>query len=429
MKSYNQFIFKSFVFDRDQKTLTLNYGIDDAFKFQETYRFDFDFVDSIDEQALDRAFQLLFMIAGVSYYKTFIPPEIVIEAKPIDNEVAEFLSRTYQNGLGEFFYINQLDPLTPIAFPAQISSLPIKPPPGDGLMIGIGGGKDSLVSVELLHNQPKVATWSLNHRPQLEPLIRRIGLPHFWVEREIDPHLIELKDSPDAYNGHVPISAIFAAVGVIVALLSGYHDSVVSNESSASEPNLDYKGVAINHQYSKSIAFEEDFQAVMNHLLSDAVRYYSFLRPLTELHISELFARTSFVKYQAVFSSCNSAFTLASDHMFWDGTCPKCAFVFLALTPFVDRDKLEKLFGGKNLLLDPALVPTYQQLLGMQGNKPLECVGEIKESRAAMRIAQQQYSELNKYVFELPGTYDYRSLSNHKMPPNIFEILKNNTHL
>ncbi len=55
----------------------------------------------------------------------------------------------------------------------------------------------------------------------------------------------------------------------------------------------------------------------------------------------------------------------------------------------------------------------------VEGDKPLECVGEIKESRAAMRLAQQQYPELAKYKFELPDDYDYRALMGDEMPPDI----------
>jgi hypothetical protein len=97
--------------------------------------------------------------------------------------------------------------------------------------------------------------------------------------------------------------------------------------------------------------------------------------------------------------------------------------VFLAMTPFIARGKLEALWGGKNLLLDPSLEPTYRQLLGIEGDKPLECVGEIKESRAAMRLAQQQYPELMKYEFELPEDYDFRALAPHSMPGEIAKLL------
>jgi hypothetical protein len=420
--SYQKFRFVSYTFDASTKTLSLDYAYDDALQFRETYRFDFDFVH-FDPHVLDRAVQQLFFMAGVSYYKAFLVPEISIEKGDLDPLSAQFFSQTYQRGLGELFYVNKLPPQTPVIFPSTSELLPVLETDGNGVVVGIGGGKDSLVSVELLRNSGlDVATWSLGHKTQLSPLIERIGLTHFWVEREWDRQLLELKDNPQAYNGHVPISAIFACVGTIVAILSGRRDSVVSNEQSANEPTLTYEGVAINHQYSKSQEFEQAYQKLLQQHFGDSLRYYSLLRPLSELRIAELFSFSSFEKYHDVFSSCNRAFTHESNHMFWDGTCPKCAFVYLALTPFVAPEKVQALFDGNNLLLDPALEATYRQLLGIEGDKPLECVGEVKESRAAMREAQKTHPELAKYQFELPEDYNFRALASHEMPPEIWQV-------
>ncbi len=422
---YRQFIFEDYNFDASAKKLTLHYSLDSELRFTETYRYDFDFA-AYDPTLLDRALQNLFFMAGVSYYKTFLAPEMVVKKGELDEAGARFFEKTYQRGLGEFFYVNNLDPNTPIAFPVNANQAPpvAASVQNTGLLVAIGGGKDSLVSAELLRKSAdNVATWSLNHKPQLTPLIDKIGLPHYWVEREWDPQLFTLKETPGVYNGHVPISAIFACVGSIVAILSGRRDVVVSNEQSTNEPMLHYQGVAINHQYSKSQEFEQDYQEHLKRTVGDTTRYYSFLRPLSEVHIAELFAHVGFQKYQDVFSSCNRAFVHGNSQIFWDGTCPKCAFVFLALTPFIPRRQLEVLFSGKNLLLDPSLEPTYRQLLGIEGDRPLECIGDIKESRAAMRLAQKQYTELAQYQFELPAGYDYHALGTHHMPEDYYQLL------
>lgn len=422
--TYQQFVFESYTFNPEEGLLTLRYGLDDKLHFTETYRFDFKFVD-YNQVLLDRALQDLFFMAGVSYYKMYIPPEIVIKAGQLDAQQAAFFSKTYQRGLGEFWYVNNLNPHTPVTFPTAPFDHPapvVESDAGKGLLVAIGGGKDSLVGVELLRGKQNVATWSLNHRPQLTPLVKQIALPHYWVEREWDQQIIAL-NKQDALNGHIPISAIFACVGTIVAILSGRRDAVMSNEQSANEPTLHYQGVAINHQYSKSQEFEQDYQHYLSSSFGDHIRYYSFLRPLSEVRISELFSKVGFDKYYKDFSSCNRAFVHSSDRMSWCGECSKCAFVFLALTPFVARDKLEKLWQGKNLLQDPALELTYRKLLGIEGDKPLDCVGDIKESRAAMRLAFRQYPELEaKYQFELPSNYDYRAAASHEMPPEIYDL-------
>ncbi len=421
MNKYQNFIFKDY--SLEDKKLILKYSLDDEVIFKEVYRFDFDFQPNVNEALLDNVLQSLFFMAGVSYYKTYLPPKIVVEKGKLDQPRADFFGKTYQRGLGEYFYLNRLDPNLPVSFPTNSPAIEAVSATGqDGLLVGIGGGKDSLVSVELLRSQPKVATWSVGHRSQLQPLVKEIGLPHFWVERTWDPKLLEL-NAKDAYNGHIPISAILGCVGAVVAVLTGYSDVVVSNESSASEPNLEYRGIKINHQYSKSLRFEKDFQTHLHNTISESIRYYSFLRPLTEVRIAEVFTKTGFDKYKDVFSSCNRSFTHDRDHMFWCGECPKCAFTFLVLTPFVSREELESLWGGKNLLLDPSLDQTYKNLLGIEGDKPLDCVGEVKESRAAMLLAQQQYPELSKYQFDIPADYDYRRLSPHSMPDELYETL------
>jgi hypothetical protein len=423
MSQYSKFIFERYEFDKTTGLLKLFYGYDDALKFCESYHFDFPFVEH-DEAALDRAIQLLFFMAGVSYYKLFIAPEISVQSGMVDEAMAAFLGKTYTQGLGEFFYVNKLDPKTSVTFPTNSPELQPLPLKGlNGQLIGLGGGKDSLLSVELLRDQPRVATWSLNHRSQLEPLVKRVGLPHLWVDREWDEQLGQLS-SQGALNGHIPISAIFSCAGNIVGILSGYGDLVVSNESSASDPTLTYQGVEINHQYSKSLEYEQDFQACLSLLFGESPRYYSYLRPFSELRIAELFADKGFNKYLGAFSSCNRAFRHGEHQIFWCGECAKCAFICLILTPFVESSDLLSLWGGKNLLLEPSLDYTYRQLLGIDGTKPLDCVGEVKEARAAMRLCQKVYPELDKYRFDLPPDYDFRAWSGHAMPDEVYASLK-----
>lgn len=423
MTEYEHFIFESYDFDEARHELTFRYSFDGRLEFTEAYVFDFDFV-GYDPQKLDRAIQNLFFMAGVSYFKAYPSSNILMNRGAIDDTTAAFFARSYQRGLGEFFYMNRLDPRTVIPFTANVTTVePIQSPTQPGLLIGLGGGKDSLVSVEILRKLPRVATWSLGHARQLSPLVETIGLPHLVVRRTIDPLLLAHNEQ-GARNGHVPISAILACTGTLVGILAGYDKQVVSNEHSANEPTLRYRDTDINHQYSKSLAFETDYQSLLGQHFGDSMQYFSLLRPLSELKIAELFAVHDFDTYKTVFSSCNRAFTQHSQTMSWCGECAKCAFVFLALTPFIDRQKLETVWNGKNLLLDTSLQPLYRQLLGVEGAKPLDCVGAIKESRAAMRLAQQQYPELLTYEFDLPDDYDYRQLAAHSMPLEYLRLLQ-----
>lgn len=423
---YRSFIFQDYFFDAEAKTLYLNYSLDDTLVFAETYRFNFQFT-KYDPKLLEVALTTLFYMAGVSYYKTYLPPKIIPSKQhPLDPSMAGFFDRTYQQGLREFFMTNNLPIDHPINFPVTSPAVTsVHSKPREGLLVGLGGGKDSLVTVELLRQQGvPFSTWSVGHQQQLQPLVKSIGSNHYWVERVWDRQLLDL-NGRDALNGHVPISAILASVGMVVGVLSGTRDIVVSNEHSANEPTMFKNHLPVNHQYSKSQLFEEDFQQYLQHVCGNALRYYSFLRPLSELKIAELFSTLGFDKYQEVFSSCNRAFTHDSHHISWCGECPKCAFVFLALTPFIEKDKLQALWDGKNLLQDTHLEKTYQQLLGITGDKPFECVGEIKESRSAMRLASKIYANLSKkYAFDIPAKYSYKTQQSHAMPKDIEKIFR-----
>lgn len=415
---YQSFIFKSYVFDEGNKKLFLNYSFDNKLDFTEEYTFDFIYTD-YDRAVLDRALQNLFFMAGISYFKAYAPKKIQIESGKIDNYLADFFSKTYSKGLGEFWYVNKLDPYTKVTFPANCEIInPLNKGSRGGQLIGIGGGKDSLVVAESIKEKhlDNACTWEVNHYSQLSSLVERIETKNYFVNRKIDSRLLDL-NSQGALNGHVPLSAILSMIGVVLSVLTGNQDIVVGNEKTASEPDINYRGVAINHQYSKSLEYEKDCQAMLNHCFGDSIRYYSILRPITELRTAEIFANKYFEKYKDVFSSCNRAYTLHSDHLFWCGECPKCAFVYLIFCPFIDETELNSLWRGKNLLRDSLLEPVYRSLLGIEGDRPLDCVGEVKEARAAMRLATAKMPFLKeKYVFELPDDYDYKQIGESLAP-------------
>ena len=190
--SYKAFIFKSYNFDKQNKRLELVYSYDNKLTFTESFTFDFEYAN-YDEKVLDQAIQLLFFLAGISYYKAYIPQTIIIEKGEIDKKLQDFLQQTYQKGLGEFWYVNNLDPKTKVTFPTTMDSTkPNLNNEGDGLLVGVGGGKDSLVTIEMLRNVAPVTTWSVGHQKQLQKLVDTVDLPHLWVQREWDKQLLDL---------------------------------------------------------------------------------------------------------------------------------------------------------------------------------------------------------------------------------------------
>jgi hypothetical protein len=336
--------------------------------------------------AFEAALDVLHLVAGVSYYKAGVPPAIAVETHALDAETAGFLDVLYLHGLGEFAYHNKLDLRGRIAFPAAKGAQANASLPA-GLqrrtLVPIGGGKDSLVSVELLKsaNEPATAVW-IGNSPLIAACAARTGLPTLNIGREISPVLFEY-NRQGAYNGHIPVTAINSAILAVASVLYGFDTIAFSNERSASSATLEYDGQPVNHQWSKGWAFEQRFHALLKTHVASDLHYCSLLRQLSELAVAERFTRTS--RYDDVFSSCNRNFRILGPKPAdrWCGQCPKCHFVFLALAPFMPKPRLLAIFG-RNLLDDASLAPAFDALMEYRDHKPFECVGEGIESRAAM---------------------------------------------
>jgi len=335
--------------------------------------------------AFERALDLLHFIAGVSYYKAGVPGEIVIEGSAPPPSTAAFLDQLYLHGLGEFAWHNKLDLRDRIRFPcgtASTDAAPVLDLPRQTL-VPIGGGKDSLVSIELLRKAgaPATAVW-IGNSPLIEACAQRTGFPMLNLSRQVSPVLFDYNRA-GAWNGHVPVTAINSAILVCAAILYGHDAIAFSNERSASSATLEYDGQSVNHQWSKGWDFEKAFGELVQARIAGDLHYYSLLRPLSELAVAERFARNS--AYDSVFSSCNRNFRILGPRPAdrWCGHCPKCHFVFLALAPFMPKPRLLAIFG-RNLLDDASQAASFDALLEFRDHKPFECVGEGRESRAAM---------------------------------------------
>ncbi|WP_368561839.1 UDP-N-acetyl-alpha-D-muramoyl-L-alanyl-L-glutamate epimerase [Pseudoxanthomonas sp. UTMC 1351] len=338
------------------------------------------------EAAAQRALRLLHLITGVSYYKAAVPAEIRIDGYAIDSATAVLLEQTYVHGLGEFAYRNGLNLHGRIRFPVSQSSVaPAAAALGlrQHALVAIGGGKDSLVSIEALRSADVEQTVAWIGGSQLISVCAaRTGLPTLNVGRALAPELFEF-NRQGAWNGHIPVTAINSAILVLAAVLHGANQVVFSNERSASYGSMIPGTGEVNHQWSKGWTFEQIFgEYVQTHVAAD-LHYYSLLRPLSELAVARQFAKTD--HYDAHFSSCNRNFHILGERPVnrWCGVCPKCHFVFLALAPFMPKPRLVSIFG-RNVLDDVSQVGGFDALLEYQDHKPFECVGEGQESRAAM---------------------------------------------
>ncbi|MCY7354632.1 MAG: endonuclease domain-containing protein, partial [Lysobacter sp.] len=304
-------------------------------------------------------------------------------------------------------------------------------------LVAIGGGKDSLVSIEALRTIGIGQTVSWIGGSQLiKACAERTGLPTLNIGRQLAPELFEY-NRQGAWNGHIPVTAINSAILVLAALLQGVDQVVFSNERSASYGSIIEGAGEVNHQWSKGWTFERAFgEYVQQHIAAD-LNYYSLLRPLSELAVARQFAKSD--RYDAYFSSCNRNFHLLGERPAnrWCGVCPKCHFVFLALAPFMPKLRLVGIFG-RNLLDDAAQTAGYDGLLEYQDHKPFECVGEGKESRAAMaslaaRPEWREDSIVERFAREIRPQLDAAELDiatlmsiddEHRIPAPLWDKLR-----
>lgn len=393
----------------------------------------------LKRQALDRVFHHLHLVAGISYYKAALPQKLSIETKPINEKTALFLNKLYFHGLGEFAHQNNLDLRGRIIFPFENQELNHAPPPYPlprQSIVPIGGGKDSIVTIEILrHANEPFRLFSVGNPRIIQNVTTISGIPRIFIHRRLSPQLLDL-NKKGAFNGHVPISAIIAYILAASAILYGFDTVIMSNERSANVGNLCKDGIEINHQYSKSFQFEQDVSEQFADLLP-GFHYFSLLRPLSELEITRLFSH--FTNYHMTFSSCNRNFTHTTPknvHGNWCLNCPKCRFVFLALAPFVDKQHLLQIFG-KNLLNDKEQQHGFDELIGYQTHKPFECVGETEESLVAFYLLTQREEWQNDLLVQRfqqailpkikhPKTFIKTVFDNsqqHQIPPRFQHIL------
>ena len=381
------FHFRSYEFTESSGTARLHYSLDEKFDFTEVIQFGAmsNELGRDERAALDRCLKFLHLAAGISYFKAAVPEKIVLDGYELSPDEAEFFQALYVQGLGEFAFQNGLDLTGRIVFPSRpaVHDAPSPLVLDEGHVVPIGGGKDSLLSIELMKEARvplrliTVGNFELNER-----LAARAGLPLIKITRTISPLLLEI-NAAGAFNGHVPITAVLSFIFAAGAVLYGFDTVVMSNERSSNVGNvIRADGFEVNHQYSKSLEFERRFRDFVRDHLLENFTYFSLLRPLSELSIAKRFSKLS--QYHHEFTSCNGNFRIqGAQSGRWCLDCPKCRFVFLSLAPFLQKVDMEAIFGA-NLLDDSKQISGFEALCGVGQAKPFECVGEIEESLAAM---------------------------------------------
>ncbi len=364
---------------------------------------DCDRIKSLPQKNLENLIFHLGLAELPSYWKCACPQEISISAGPLSSKQVAFWQNLFIHGLGEFYYTNNID------FTANnflkikaddtsnnlVESLPNQHPNQHyeyPYLVPVGGGKDSGLTLGLL-NQKQLDYATLVLEPASPAAHQLCQLSNsqqkVTVKRTIDPQLITLNQQ-GYLNGHTPFSAYLSFLATFISQALGCQQILVANEQSANQANTNYLGLDINHQYSKSFAYEQKFRNYAQNFLGVSTKkseYLSFLRPLHEIQIAALFSQ--YQEFFSTFKSCN----ISQQQDQWCHACPKCLFTFIMLSPFVETEVLTQDIFNHNLYQDKPLLTTALALAGYKAHKPFECVGTYLEVKAALYLTIKRWQK------------------------------------
>lgn len=389
-------------FSANGSELSCSYSVG-GFDFVERFEID----GTWDTERMQEIARLIFLLAGISYYKAFACKTIDLGQTPIRDGEIDFLHFYYLGGLGEYSYKHNIsfDNLE-IVGGTVAAEVPQAIAANQAPLIPFGGGIDSVVTVELVKKTfPEARLFVMSPEETtfapLEDAAKVTGCEILRAKRFLDPQIKASKDN-GFLNGHVPVTAIVSALALAVAEANGATAVLMSNEASASEPNLTFDNNPVNHQFSKSIDYENAFRKVLANSIGPTPDWFSYLRHRNELWIANEFSKLT--DYHQVFRSCNRAFHIDPNARAtkWCGECDKCAFIDLILSPFMSSKSLEAVFSGNEPLNNPDLKPVFDSLVSTAEGftKPFECVGDIEECRQAIRLTSARSDREGNMLLE-----------------------------
>lgn len=423
-KEYTEFIYRDFEIEESDNEILIK------FHFEITGLSEFSpcwILPKSEKKSFenDRIFKELVFSLGmtelVSYWKITCAPVVRVLCGSLDGKQTDFWKELYFSGLGEFFYRNGIeasrnDFMEIISLGKKQTGDEAFVTENDRCLIAIGGGKDSIVSLEVLKsNSANNFCYIINPRGATLETAHTAGYGADRIvsfRRTLDQNMLEL-NKQGYLNGHTPFSAIVAFSSVLGAYMNGIKYVVLSNEASANEATV--KNSEVNHQYSKSFRFEKNFNDYERKFIKSGVYYFSLLRPMSELQIAKYFAKQK--KYHSVFQSCN----VGSKENKWCADCSKCLFVSLILSPFLEINEISDIFG-KNLLDSKDMETYFTQLIGLTDEKPFECVGSRNEINTAVSRAVKKLESKGEklpYLFEVYK--NTRLYEEYKTKPDIYE--------
>ncbi|HAQ60987.1 TPA: hypothetical protein DCR49_03160 [Candidatus Delongbacteria bacterium] len=376
-------------------------------------------ISQADLNSIDSAVFNLGMIELISYYKACCSPYIIVKCGSLNENQINFWKKIYFNGLGEFLYKNRIETTENDLFEIHCENKNNFPPSeiylNDECLIPVGGGKDSIVSLEIFSGMNCLPLVLNPKKSQTDSVLNSGYSSFFHVERSIDRLLLEL-NSKGYLNGHTPFSALLAFISALSALVTGKKNIILSNENSASVGNAFFSGIEINHQYSKSFKAEKAVHDYIAAYIHKDINYFSILRPVNELKIAQMFSK--YKNHFKTFRSCNAG----SKTNIWCNNCPKCLFTYIILSPFLSHDDMLDIFG-EDLFNNRDLEKTFFELTGLSGVKPFECVGTKEEVNSALAKTISNYKNTDlSYLLKI---FQERNLQKMDLYLDQFDVILN----
>ena len=409
-EKYKEFYYNSYEIREDDEAIYLEYDFEilNLKKFNPKLRIlkkDMNFKSINSEYVKNMVFHIG-LIELISYWKSTCSPKVIIKCGYLNEKQIAWWKKLYFYGLGELFFTNNIktDLESFMTIECEDKEKEFKYEQiddiSDGYIVPIGGGKDSVVTLETLNiDRKNDYCLIINPKPVTLGCAEIAGLGSnniIEIYRTIDKNLIDLNQE-GFINGHTPFSAMLAFVSYFVAYMLSKKYIALSNENSANESNV--VGEKINHQYSKSFEFECDFEEYSEKYLKAPVKYFSFLRPLNELQIAKIFARKE--KYHEMFKSCNVG--SKGKEWYWCCECAKCLFAYIILSPYLYKEKLVNIFKT-DMFENENLLKTFIELTGNGETKPFDCVGTFDEVKFAISKTIKNLEDRNE---ELPYLLKY----------------------
>ncbi len=264
-----------------------------------------------------------------------------------------------------------------------------------GFLSFCGGGKDSLVALELLSRmgvEHATLAYSASYYGRAEPQHRLIGrmLDAYGVERQyrqwiyddfLDSPVLELRPDfgVETLTAAETPSSLFGSLPYV--LMHQLRYVCLAHERSADAPQVVWEktGEPVNHQWGKSFEAEDLINRYIQRHLVEDYHYFSVLKPIYDVSI---FGALRNVQDTVPFThSCNIDKP-------WCRRCAKCLYVWMGYAAFVEKDVVTAAFGSENLFDVEENVMLFRELVGLESKLPFECIGEADEAALFMLMAR-----------------------------------------